>query len=628
MFASLARLRHLGALLLLWAAGVGGWSACHDDATDATDPDGTGAEGDVSLCLQLTVVPPTTAVTRAETVPGTAEENEIQSLTVFLVDVDDRGLDLLEAPHRQVATTYINAASDAVWSEGLLTGYRLLTRFVTPAGRKHVYVGANLTTDQIDAFRNGNTPLVYDETAAPTLKSLMRHFMALTDDRFTYTGSRISMFAQALPADREDSLFDVHSSGDPQTVQLYETQTVQLEHTVTKVLLACQRSTTDGDDYIEIKDINETTRRKNNTDAAEAQRLREKYRGWVHYANVFYMLNITARAQRLLGDSVATFGKYVRRIGDYDFVAQNDTVYTMRYLSHSADELSFSAQNADEYPFVEGALRRRVALWSEGATADDPVYYTNRGTSVTRLAGLPTEGIYCLPNRFRFSCWDADAQEGEGEEWYDTDGTFQLDSVAQKIATYVVTAVRYIPRTLHCLVNGQDQECRFATMAAALDTLSPAAGIRARKSDGTWQEYPAGTYWTLVQNSQEVDYYTGAAMQHKVDQEGFESWSLARYRCYERGYSYYICFIDPARCEDPEATFYQRNSYDYDVQAHGVARRKRIFGLERNHYYLLRADEISVPGSSTLSGPMCLNAVLVDWQSKGSQDVSVLPGEY
>lgn len=616
----------LGALLLLWAAGVGGWSACHDTATGVRDPDVTYEDGDVNLCLQLDITSPEGTTTRTEyDAPGTAAENEVYALTVFLVDVDKQGRDLLTADHRQAATTYINAETDATWSQGRAT-YHLLTRFVTPSGRKHVYVGANLNTEQIAAFRNGNAPLTYDDTQAATLQALMSHFMTLTNEPFTYTGSRISMFAQALPTDRADSIFEVHASGDPQQPSVYETMRVHLERTVAKVLLACKSATGDGA-CVEVKDINETARRSTNTATEEATALQAKYRGWAPYATVFYMLNITARAQRLLNDSVATFGNYVRRLQDYDFVAKDDEVYTRRYLSHSADELSFSADGADEYPFVTGALRRRTALWS--GDDNDVTYYANGGTSLTRVGAMPTEGIYCLPNRFRFSCWDAGATTGEEAEWYG--GTdFRLDSVAQKMATYMVVAVRYVPKTIHCLIDGKVEEKTFESMEAALDTLTPKEGIRVRRADGTWQTYPQETYWAYVYTSGAVDYYTGAAMQHCVDRDGYESWSLARYRCYERGYSYYICFIDPERCDDEGETFYQRNSYDYDVKSHAseVGRRDRIFGLERNHYYVLRSDEISVPGSSTLSGPMCLNAVLVDWKSQGAQDVEVLPGVY
>jgi hypothetical protein len=625
--------------LILLLATAGGWVSCLDEALEPCAPDTpTAAAGDVALQLEMTILPPdASTTTRANGVdsdstyytetthPGTDAENEVRSLTVFVVPLDADGREQLTAGQVQHTTVYVTNLTDGVYAaDGTLRYYRLTVNFQTTSGRKHVYVGANLRDDQITAFVDGNSPVTYTTTEAPDLKTLMNHFMTVSDERFTYTGRRISMFAQATPGGEAGATaFDVSPTGGDPTVRL-SAGTVTLERTVAKVLLACKRSEVEkmADEYIDIRDVNETARLTSDMDDAAKQALQEKWRGWVHDSTIFYMLNIAARAQRLLDDSVATLGNYVYRLQRYDFAATDETVYTRRYLSHNAEELSFTAEGADIYPFVSGSMRRRAAVWS--ASGSDTLYRrTNDG------ADASDDGIYCLPNLFRFSL-----RNPPDDEWYEPG--FKLDSVAQKVATYVVVAVRYVPRTLRCLVTSTDtdgqrqvqvEERTFETMAQVLDSL-PAVTVQGTSGKTA---FPAHTYWTQVQNNGAVDYYTAAAMQYCMQRDGFDSWSLARYRCYERGYSYYISFIDPLWCPVQDSTFYQRNSYDYDVQyvyeKTGVPRADRIFGLRRNHYYVLRAAEIQVPGSSTLSGPMCLNAVLVDWKARGGQSETLTPGE-
>jgi hypothetical protein len=139
------------------------------------------------------------------------------------------------------------------------------------------------------------------------------------------------------------------------------------------------------------------------------------------------------------------------------------------------------------------------------------------------------------------------------------------------------------------------------------------------------EKLPAGTYWAkFTTNGEEtvgIDYYTYAAMKKLVAAGTYDDlWQLARFRCYEGGFGYYITYIDPMQNEESAL------SYDYDVKYNGVARQDRVFGLERNHYYVLRTDRITVPGSSALGGTMRLNAVLLDWKDRGENtEVEVLP---
>lgn len=695
---------HTFITLTLLLALAGGMVSCIDDAFDPCQTDEVNAVGNVDLQLSLTVLQPdASASTRAalnaaqanaarntradntntraddsddhttndgytETFQhvGTADENRMYSLTVFLVPLKDDGSENLTTGQVQHTTVYVTDLTDGIYQDGALQGYRLTVNFQTNFGKKHIYVGANLQDDQIAAFCNGNSSVIYSQSEAPDLKTIMNHFMQVSDERFTYTGSRISMFAQALNGTSPD--FNITPAANPATSPYagdaltadLAIGTITLERTVAKVLMACKRSddTNLQNEYIDIRDVNETARISKTPTDAEKTRLKQMWRGWVHDSTVFYMVNIAARAQRLHNDSVATFGKYVRRLQDYDFVSADESVYTRRYLSHNSEELSFTANGADIYPFVSGALRRRAAVWYGETSA--PTYLSNTWTydadGTPQVDNTPqtqddfNDGIYCLPNLFRFTLIDpGDAGSGTDDpsasgtatdataaEWYE-DG-FKLDSVAQKIATYVVVAVRYIPKTLNVLVETEDEtgkkvgtikEHTFATMQSVLDSL-PA--VKVPSTSGT-TAFPAGTYWALVKTTGATDYYTAAAMQHKVEEMGAGSWSLARFRCYERGYSYYISFIDPLWSQDSDSPFYHRNSYDYDVKyvfdKTGVDRQDRVFGLSRNHYYLLRASEIQVPGSSTLSGPMCLNAVLVDWNNVGQQVVdNITPGEY
>lgn len=643
------RSQHIIHNLLLSSFTLWSMASCIDDTASPCEAVSIAIDaGRVEMCLEMTLYAPDAVATRADVtdthtpiygesyLQGTAAENEIRSITVFLVDLDDNDLDQLDSKHVQARTLYVSEATDPPSATADATsaaaGYNVTVNFKTTTGRKHVYVGANLSPEQIAAFMGGNQSLEYTDYTDATLSAVMSHFMTVSDERFTYTGSRISMFARA-EATTGDDVFVVAPAAGEGAVQRVTPPAVALERTVAKVLLACKRSGA-TEPYAAIRDINETARRSSNVTEAEAAALEAKYRGWVHTSTMFYMLNIAARTQRLWQDSVATLGKYVTRLQNYDFVAK-DEVYTHRYISYSADELSFTADNADSYPFIAGALRRRVALYD--GTGSARRFYANTGSSDPGSGvETPTEGAYCLPNLFRFSLWDAGQVGTSTPEWYGAD--FKLDSVAQKVATYVVAAVRYIPRSVLCYLpdpaTGEYalEEVRFETMEEALAMLNRAdQRVPLQSVSGVETLYPEDTYWTMVLDNGAVDYYTAAAVAYCLQRDEVENWSLGRYRCYERGYGYYRSFIDPVMCQDDEdvdAPFYRKLSYDCDVkQQPSLPRAERVFGLSRNHYYVICADEITVPGSSTLSGPMCLNAVLLDWKDRGGQAETLTPGD-
>jgi hypothetical protein len=615
--------------------------ACIDD--DSTSPceveSPDSRAGDVEVCLNVTIYPPDAVMptatrgegdagTAAETTEdpgchpfyteltdaGTAAENQIRSVTVFMVDLDEKNREQLTYDHIRAGSVYVQTTT--LPSSGT-TGYVVTINLKTTTGRKHVYVGANLSDDQIECFRKDNRPVEYTHYTDANLKEIMSHFMTISDDQFTYTGSLISMFAKAAPekimtdATAADSIFVVSSSvgNDLPTIAV---EKLQLERTVAKVLLTClpyynskNQAEAQDDGYencIAIQDLNETARQLDPTNTLTDEKLKEKYRGWVQQGEVYYILNIAARTQRLLHDSIATLGNYVTQLRNYDFVAADGDVYTRRYLSYAANLLNLS--ESDEYPFFAGALRRRAVTCS-----------TKAKEQALREALTTHEGVYTLPNLFRFRKSD---KAGEEAAWYTTTAGSQLklDSVAKKVATYMLVAVRYVPRTLHCIKEGEDEEVTFATMEEALEELPD---IEAEKC-------PKGTYWAEVHTNDNgeisgMDYYTYEAMLRKIP-EG-SNWSLQRFRCYQGGFGYFITYIDPARNDE------QMLSYDYDVSLHQVPRQDRVFGLERNHYYVLRTEEITVPGASALSGPMRLNAVLLDWNDRGSNDhAEVIPGTY
>jgi hypothetical protein len=586
------------------------------DAVMPTDTRGEGGEGDEdgggdeNKKKETTQDPGCHPFYVELTEAGTVAENQIRSVTVFMVDLDENR-EQLTYDHIRAGSVYVQTPSSGT------QGYDVTINLKTTTGRKHVYVGANLSDDQIECFRKGNLPVEYSNYTDANLKEIMSHFMTISDEQFTYTGSLISMFAKAAPKDimtdatAADSIFVVTPSTGSDLLMI-AVKKLQLERTVAKVLLTClpyynsknpAEKQDKGDDYencIAIQDLNETARLNNDpTNTLTADQLKAKYRGWVQQGEVYYILNIAARTQRLLHDSIATLGNYVTQLRNYDFVAADGDVYTRRYLSYTAEMLSLSA--GDRVPFFAGALRRQAV------------------TCETRDEALEThEGVYTLPNLFRFRKSD---KVGEEAAWYSTTyGTpFKLDSVAKKVATYMLVAVRYVPRTLHCLdEEGNDTEVIFETMEEAQKAL-PLIEV-------DQESYPQGTYWAEVHTDNDgkisgMDYYTYEAMLQKIP-EG-SNWSLQRFRCYQGGFGYFITYIDPAQNDE------QMLSYDYDVSLNKVPRQNRIFGLERNHYYVLRTEEITVPGASALSGPMRLNAVLLDWNDRGSNDqAEVIPGTY
>lgn len=189
----------------------------------------------------------------------TIDENAINTLHVFVVDAEADGTeDWAHSQHLTVLSKDITTLVDETTKRQTATVHF----YVTP-GWKHIYVGANLRSELVEAFLEGTN--TYRAPASEDYDAVISHFV---DPDFG-----VAMFAM-------DTLkVDLSTLMEPARYD----RDITLHRMVAKVLLTCDSR--DGE-YADIKFANITSQTSSD----------EAYEGWCRIESVRYKLQATNRA--------------------------------------------------------------------------------------------------------------------------------------------------------------------------------------------------------------------------------------------------------------------------------------------------------------------------------------------
>lgn len=527
--------------LLLWGWGL---TACTDELSgDETGPE---ISPRVDVTLQFTVGATasrgTEAVAPEYSWGTTALENQMRSITVLIETLDEEGKQLTDRKFDQ-QTLYLPENA---------TSYTTTMKLKTTLGKKHIYIGANMNQAHVEAFIKDNT-LTSTETDA---KKILESVMTINENN---TGQDILMFGQATQTlsevDAPSKVIELTATNVEQPVDLGE---VKLVRVVAKVLL-----TVPVNDFgVEI------------TDYVSG----EENQGFCELGNIYYMPDMTNKKVYIQG-IINTEGEYIEdpnySIEDfisYDatngvFLLKDRDAYEGNFMHHDANTLM--AITGDDFtPFNNATLKQHPSKFDRGRIGEN-------------AANHYTEGIYCLENLVSVPT-----------TFFGNTGKSN-DDVAELVSTYLLIALRYIPKSI--IVDETLQKKTFKEVNQALEKLP------AIEESGEIL-YPKGTYW-MYKDDSNAAYYNYEAMK----KSGIEE---SKFQPFIGGYSYYTTYID-GEVEYNKITYNQEN--------------KTHWGIERNHYYILNVTDITAPGSAVIDNPMRINSISIPWNDRGSTEVEIKP---
>jgi hypothetical protein len=552
--------------------------------TQAVDVDGEGLEtpedttaGTYRFCLYVTL-DGVRNNTRAENdgvqTTSTAEmqteaEKEIKTVTLFFNDIADDGTESAQPSYVQTfSLQYLTPLSNG--------SYRLSFRARLVPGKKKLYIGANLRADQIAAFNNG-TDCTYN---CGTLTGDEQPVQKVMDIDSNGNGSNIAMFATKGQELTIDSEFDPDKAYEPD-------EPFELTRLVSKVLLlfssldVCQ---TEGDDHTHIK-----VKLYNDEEDGTTY-------GWAPLSDVRYFLNATNKKIYLLprtnkdGNDIDPnweVGNFLTAVE-----GQND----LRMVNTSAFN-----QNFDYYEATE-----MLPTWRDDTQED--VYYFQE-----MLRAIPEEydkakveareyksGLYCMENLV-----------------YNNTGVNDIDQSANLVTTYMVVAIRFVPRDLWDVSEeGSLTETKYEHHMEALAQLKG-------QTDNDGNKFYPGTYWVRQDNDGKYLFYTYKGMLLEIAQSADTDTPLTEgdFTKHSAGLSYYTTYIDREESD--------YNSTTAATSASTISYKGRtVWGLRRNYHYTLIVESLNGLGSSEPgTSPIKVRSVRdVKWTYQGSQTVLITPG--
>lgn len=330
----------------------------------------------------------------------TRNEAAVKSLTAFIVDLNQDGTENYDK------VEYFSTQIDPVdFYKGIYI-YRQSVEVKT--GSKHIYVGANLKEEHIQAFIL-NKPLSL-EGEGPAVNMVMT-----PDPTHSGQGTDIAMFGQILT---KDGAKDITISEDNDEYYL----SGDLERLTAKVLLTCMPDENDGDTAFE-----------------EGCVARQTADGWVKISEIRYTLNVTNRST------------YIdKRINNTHNINIDPNWNIGNYVLDEGGSIGKADGHTGEFDAYESdeIIER---LWDDRFSTF-PQPYDSKKVGANSSEHY-TEGLYCLEN----TSFNNIGLSGS-----------LIDDAARLTTTHVVLAVRFIPRYF---VGGWNDNTDCQTYSRALDTI-------------------------------------------------------------------------------------------------------------------------------------------------------------
>ncbi len=518
----------------------------------------------------------------------TEGESGVKSLVVFIVDLTPDGKEVYPVS----ASASLSHTAIQAWLGGNVEGVEV--KMNTTTGKKHIYVGANMSEAHIRAFAEGKP------FKASGVGNAINEVMSFdTSDPDAAAGREILMFAPAMNG--TDRVFEITSA------DRHVSGTAGLERMVAKVLLTANLNT-------------EITGKKYSSAYANVSINDDANKGWCRVEDIRYMVRNINRTvnwplEANIYDKNLLYGSgapYLDNVGRW-YPNRTGLVGTDDPYEFYMDPNFLLSEQLD----ADGEVRAEAISQFENnpfdalrTAADNVIVRSADVFDESRLSAstVPekdshySQGLYCLENTviddIAFSYGGGVADAGFWDAVNSLDAKAAKDQSAGYVTSYLQIAMRCTPGVLHT-ENGEET---FTSEDAALQQLT--GQVDPGNSSHIYDE---GTFWARYDDgNSEWKFYTLKGMQKEMTASGLSSQDFV---IYEGGWSYYTTFID-GKDDGKHLT--------YDGQ--------REWGVRRNHYYILNIEKITFPGSSVpATMPIKINSVSTEWRLRGLSEITIKP---
>lgn len=547
--------------------------ACSDsEIINAPEVEPDNVSVSISFSISMDKAHSTRAVDpNEETTPGTPRENAINSAIVIIED----------------ATT---GERTPIVVQGLKEGVNTVKVEEVKPGDKRIYVGANLSDEQIAAFCESNRtyeiPASLNDRKFDMVEAYAPGFSASTR-------SDIAMFCDNI----------LECKFEPGKTR-YDLGTVYLKRLVAKILVTCDA--------------------ENGTDEAKvifkAGSVLANDGGWMYRKDVYFIVNGINRKSYIMQEPDGDTGYYL----DPNYsLAGNIGTLNGQTVPVKTDDFYY---NDDPKFYDITASYMQTPLYEE----------VKIPTTEKNGNGVYTEGIYAPENTFSVAGLST-AQMAELANY----------KKAWPMITHVTITSKYTPKSIYVeesvidyiqesstdLIddntktrirelfvssprhpsNRNIRRLTFINEKDAITVLNFSlrnAGYHVTGAVPSAAGLPDDTYYALSQNNTMQFYTYGAAKLLTVGANGANRIELGDgYSPYIGGRGYYSAYID--------------NRKDYDTSKTGYES-FRYGSVERNVYYILIIDNFSSPGSSnTESEVIEVHTQTIGWEMGGSGNITL-----
>ena len=490
----------------------------------------------------------------------TEEECQIHTLTLIMMGVYN-GEELFETWQTIEPSEPTNGIYDVQFTLSGITG------------TKHFYILANAEQKHINAFWAKDR--IFDAGEGQSGHNIVGNLMEINhNENGDGEGSNILMagIVKSTNSGDRDIVIPTGDGNEDTDEKITIDTSANLVSTVAKVLLTCVPSSEDGDTYVEVIDAKDNA--GNTTDNT----------GWIKMADVNYMLNVLNRKtyldyridpddkNYLIDPNHAMSEMISLREEEGGYGITNLDEYQRNYLFYDTqDMVEMLNTSVPTYKGGERCIVRSATRYDAAKMVVDET--TNMGNEYHY-----TEGLYCTENTVY------------NDMKFDKDADFQ--SAIRYVTTRVMVGAKYTPKVIW---DGGEEPITNETEEEAQEILK---GVTDYENPLEPVTYPSGTFW----RDSDGNYYSLAGMIKKLQDAPETEFSR-----YDGGWGYYYTYIDENA---------QNGAISKDTQTR--------WGIKRNHYYILKVDEIIAPGSPFPGNEtMRIHSELVDWIDKGGSEEEI-----
>jgi len=428
------------------------------------------------------------------------DENKITKLTFFVIDLDQNGdLNWNKVRHASIA-------APASLQTGTALSENITVRIRTSVGKKHIFVGANMSVAQINSFWTNKG--IYT-SPADTYHDVVRDF---TD----FSGMGMVMFGQMEAAGSPI----IEIVGEYPIENPFDTS-VALERVVSKVALTY-------------------TADPGNSNHAK---LHPGIDGFIDADSIYFMLNTTSKSIDFIKKATPSY-----RYKMSDYLEVNTNYYTLySYKKDPTDDFMMYTPKGIVYgPSGTTYNTAEIKMPNDISPGDDNPYH--KGLSEYDPSLTPNHkhygsSLYCLENTVEYDLSLPDPDD-------------KLEQVRQGINTRVIVAAKYVPNIIwHYNGSGNVYQVPINSHVD-LQNITKDNG----DTNGEYTFYAVLITPAAPSVPAEYEYYTYAAKEHILanpdpnDPKDFIT--------YKGGYGYYATFVTQGKDATEDENYnLERNTY-------------------------------------------------------------------